>query len=83
MSGNQPDRQGSKFRVIAVLVLWGTIERTAMRDAQTYKLYATECERIARTMAGEQRNSLLSIAEAWRELARDAERKQSPIEALG
>jgi hypothetical protein len=54
-----------------------------MRDAQTYKLYATECERIARTMAGEQRNSLLSIAEAWRELARDAERKQSPIEALG
>jgi hypothetical protein len=54
-----------------------------MRGAQTYKLYATECERIAQMMAGEQRNSLLSIlsiAEAWRELARDAECKQSPVE---
>jgi hypothetical protein len=47
-----------------------------MRDAEEYKQFAVECERIARTMSGEQRNSLLSIAEAWGELARDAERKQ-------
>ena len=46
-----------------------------MRDAETYERYATECERIARTMTGEHRKSLLAIAEAWRELAREAERR--------
>jgi hypothetical protein len=46
-----------------------------MRETETYKRYATECERIARTMSGEQRSSLLAIAEAWRELAQDAERQ--------
>jgi hypothetical protein len=46
-----------------------------MRDADTYKGYANECERIARTMTGEHRKSLLAIAEAWRELAREAERR--------
>jgi hypothetical protein len=46
-----------------------------MREPETYKRYATECERIARTMSEEQRSSLLAIAEAWRELARDAERQ--------
>jgi hypothetical protein len=46
-----------------------------MRDAETYEQYANECERIARTMSGEQRKSLLAIAQAWRELARDAERR--------
>jgi phytoene/squalene synthetase len=51
-----------------------------MRDAEKYEQYATECERIARTMPEEQRKSLLSIAEAWRELARDAERKRRPDE---
>jgi hypothetical protein len=46
-----------------------------MRDSESYERYATECERIARTMSGEQRKSLLTIAEAWRELAREAERR--------
>jgi hypothetical protein len=46
-----------------------------MRDAETYERYAIECERIAGTMSGEQRKSLLGIAEAWRELAREAERR--------
>jgi hypothetical protein len=48
-----------------------------MRGAETYEKYATECERIARTMSGEQRKSLMTIAEAWRELAREAERRPS------
>ena len=48
------------------------IERAEMRGAETYEQYATECERIARTMSGEQRKSLMAIAEAWRELAREA-----------
>jgi hypothetical protein len=46
-----------------------------MRDAETYKEFANECERIARTKCGEHRKSLLTIAEAWRELAREAERR--------
>jgi phytoene/squalene synthetase len=53
----------------------GAIERAVIRDAETYERYAIECERIARTMSGEQRKSLLGIAEAWRELAREAERR--------
>jgi hypothetical protein len=46
-----------------------------MRDTETYKEFANECERIARTMTGEHRKSLLTIAEAWREFAREAERR--------
>jgi hypothetical protein len=46
-----------------------------MKDAQTYKQYAAECLRIARMMSGEHRSSLLAIAEAWLELAREAERQ--------
>jgi hypothetical protein len=46
-----------------------------MKDAETYARYAAECQRIARTMSGEQRSSLLAIAEAWLELAREAERQ--------
>jgi hypothetical protein len=46
-----------------------------MSDAHKYNQYAIDCERIARTMTGEQRSSLLAIAEAWRELAREAERR--------
>jgi hypothetical protein len=46
-----------------------------MRDAETYERYAIECERIARKMTGEHRKSLLAIAEAWRDLAREAERR--------
>jgi hypothetical protein len=67
--------QSSKFHVLSVRVPWGTTERAEMQDAERYTQYATECERIARTMSEGQRNSLLSIAKAWRELAREAERK--------
>jgi hypothetical protein len=37
-----------------------------MRYAETYERYAPECERIAKTMTGEHRKSLLAIDEAWR-----------------
>jgi hypothetical protein len=53
----------------------GSHRGAMMRDAETYLRYATECERIARTMTEEHRKSLLAIAEAWRELAREAERR--------
>ena len=46
-----------------------------MRDPEIYERHAAECERIARTMSEEQQKSLLTIAEAWRKLAREAERR--------
>jgi hypothetical protein len=61
--------------VLRVRAPGGAIERAKMRGAETYEKYATECERIARTMSGEQRKSLMAIAEAWRELAREAGRR--------
>src|ERR1700722_15008407 len=69
--------ESSTFRFSGVRAPGGAIERAKMRGADTYEQYATECERIARTMSGEQRKSLMAIAEAWRELAREAERRPS------
>jgi hypothetical protein len=69
--------ESSTFSVLRVRAPGGAIERAKMRGAETYEQYATECERIARTMSGEQRKSLVAIAEAWRELAREAERRPS------
>jgi hypothetical protein len=66
------------FRVLGVRARWRAIEGAKMRDAETYEQYAAECDRIARTMSGEQRKSLLTIAGAWRELAREAQRRSEP-----
>jgi hypothetical protein len=44
-----------------------------MEDAETYRRYARECERLATLMSEEHRNSLREIAEAWLTLARQAE----------
>ena len=46
-----------------------------MKDADTYKRCAAECQRIARTMAQDHRGTLMAIADAWLELAREAERQ--------
>jgi hypothetical protein len=67
--------QSSRFQVLGAGAPWGAIERAGMQDAEIYERYAKECERIARTMSGEQHSSLLAIARAWRELAREAERQ--------
>jgi hypothetical protein len=67
--------ESSALGVLGVRAPWGAIEGALMSDADKYNQYAIDCERIARTMTGEQRGSLLAIAEAWRELAREAERK--------
>jgi hypothetical protein len=67
-----------RARVLGVRAPWGAIERAMMSDASKYKQYALDCERIAQTMTEEHRNSLLKIAEAWRDLAREAERKSQP-----
>jgi hypothetical protein len=45
-----------------------------MKDAKTYRQYAADCIRIARSMNPKDREALLKMAEAWEERAREAER---------
>jgi hypothetical protein len=45
-----------------------------MKDAKTYRQYAAECRRIAQTMRGEDRATLLQMAEMWETTAREADR---------
>jgi len=47
-----------------------------MNDPATYRRYAEECQRLARTMPQEHRRTLLEIAEAWLTLARESERQK-------
>ena len=46
-----------------------------MEDAQTYRRYAEECRKLARSMP-EHRAKLLDMAQVWLELATKAERKK-------
>jgi hypothetical protein len=48
-----------------------------MQDAKTYRQYAAECRRIARTMSGEDRATLEQMAALWESIAQDAERSQA------
>jgi len=48
-----------------------------MKDAQTYRQYAADCRRIAETMSGEDKATLLRMAEVWEMSAREAERQQA------
>jgi hypothetical protein len=49
-------------------------EEATMKDAKTYREYAADCIRIARGMNPKDRETLLKMAAAWEERARDAER---------
>lgn len=44
-----------------------------MQDPRTYKRYAEECYRLAKTLPTEYRSTLLEIAEAWIKLAQESE----------
>ena len=46
-----------------------------MKDAKTYRQNAADCRRIAQTMRGEDRATLLHMAELWESTAREAERR--------
>jgi hypothetical protein len=48
-----------------------------MKDAKTYRQNAADCRRIAQTMRGEDRATLLQMAELWESTAREAERRES------
>jgi hypothetical protein len=46
-----------------------------MQEAKTYRQYAAECRRMAKTMKEvADRKALLQIAEAWEKQAQEAER---------
>ena len=42
-----------------------------MSDPATYRRYAEECRRLAKTMPAENRHVLLEIARAWSDLAEE------------
>ena len=46
-----------------------------MQDAKTYRQYAEECRKLAQSMPAH-RESLLSMAEVWMDLAEKADAKQ-------
>jgi hypothetical protein len=47
-----------------------------MTSAKQYRQNAADCRRIAATMNGEDRKTLLNIAEAWEQQAQQAERRK-------
>jgi len=47
-----------------------------MDDPETYKKYAAECKRLAKTMSPPDQKVMLEIAEAWLECARTAEARK-------
>jgi hypothetical protein len=49
---------------------------TAMQDANTYRQYAAECRRLAKTMSEKDGKVMLKMAEAWDGRADEAERIQ-------
>ena len=55
----------------------GRLRIEQMKDAKTYRQYAAECRRIAQTMQGEDRATLLQMAELWESTAREADRLEA------
>jgi hypothetical protein len=51
-----------------------------MTKAAQYREYAAQCKDLAKTMEGDRKNTLLKIAAAWENCAREAEERG---EALG
>ena len=49
-----------------------------MHDAKTYRQYAADCRRIAATMASDDKQILLHMAQVWDERAEDATRRAKP-----
>ena len=46
-----------------------------MTDVKMYREYAADCIRIAQSMSAEDRETLLKMAQAWEDRAREAERR--------
>jgi hypothetical protein len=52
-----------------------------MKDVKTYREYAADCIRIAQTMDAKDRETLLRMANAWEDRAREAERNEKKAES--
>jgi hypothetical protein len=51
-------------------------EEVNMKDSKTYRDYAADCTRLAKLMGPKDKETLLKMAEAWEERAREAERRE-------
>ena len=51
-------------------------KEAAMLESEKFRRYAKDCIRIAATMNGNDRQTLLAIAEAWEARAAEAEGRQ-------
>ena len=56
-------------------------EADIMKDAKTYREYAADCIRIAQSMNAKDRETLLKMAKAWEDRAREAERNEKKAES--
>lgn len=52
-----------------------------MKDAKMYREYAADCIRIAQSMDANDRETLLRMAKAWEDRAREAERNEKKAES--
>ena len=48
-----------------------------MQDSSTYRRYADDCRRIAKTMSAKDQTIMLEMAKLWDERAEDAERVEN------
>jgi hypothetical protein len=46
-----------------------------MKDVITFREYADDCRRLAKSMAPEHKAALLEIADAWERVAEEVERE--------
>jgi hypothetical protein len=51
-----------------------------VKKARTYREYKAECIRIAQSMSAKDKETLLKMAEAWEDRAREAERQEQKAE---
>ena len=49
-----------------------------MSDAQKFREYARDCRRIAESMKGVDKETLLNLAKAWEQRAQEHEAKNKP-----
>jgi hypothetical protein len=56
-------------------------EADTMKDAKMYRDYAADCIRIAQSMNAEDQETLLKMARAWEDRAREAERHEKKAES--
>jgi len=54
-----------------------------MKEAKMYREYAADCVRIAQSMDAKDRETLLEMAEAWEDRAREAEQYAKKAEGEG